>query len=326
MMYISTIIPHSELAVAEALKKMNNRVLITPPANMPLSGGVLSRLSTFITDYDTKFPIRNLAAKNQVNKTHDKNVYLISLQRYTADFIDELNKLIRRNVQPITNGFHPSARKYYNLPIDNGNLPDLTTEAKLLYWAEQIINGEPLRIADGGTPITSPTWQQIKTLFDGLNTRIAELGELKEIAKEAQKDVTKTIKEGVKIYLSGRDDLEYYYREKEDSEKRSILENWGILYKTIGTDPNVVGTVIGFVSSEGIPLEDANVNFKEHNISFNTKEDGNITSHEIPIGITDIELSKEGYDTKTISNFEVKPNYDNIFEEEMVMTSPLNNP
>ena len=40
------------------------------------------------------------------------------------------------------------------------------SESKLLYWAEQVITGEPQRITDGGTPISSPTWQEIKTLYE----------------------------------------------------------------------------------------------------------------------------------------------------------------
>lgn len=323
MTYISTIIPRSEITVSEALKKMKNQSGLIPPANMPLSAQTITDLGTFVTDYDAKYPVRNLAVKNQTSKTHEKNQYLVSLHRYAADFFDELNKLIRRNTPPINNGFKPSARKYYNLSKDSEKLPDMNSESKLLYWAEQIITGEPQRISDGGTPISSPTWEEVKTLYDALVVLISELSILKLAAKMAQKDVTDTIKSGIAIYLSGRDDLEYYFRKMSDSEKRSVLETWGIIYKTLGTDPNKVSTVVGFVSSEGIPLEDVQVKFIEHDLTFNTREDGSITSHEIPIGITDIELSKSGYDTKIITAFEVKPNYDNIFEDELLMTSPL---
>lgn len=325
MTYISTIIPRSELTVSEALKKMKNQADYTSPANMPLSAQVLTDLDTFVTSYDAKYPIRNLAVKNQTSKTHEKNQHLISLHRYTADFFDELNKLIRRNKPHINNGFNPSARKYYNLPKDSEKLPDMGSESKLLYWAEQVITGEPQRITDGGTPISSPTWQEIKTLYDELVILISELSVLKLAAKMAQKDITDTIKTGIEYYLNGRDDLEYYFRKMTDSEKRSILETWGIIYKTLGTDPDKVSTVVGFISSEGIPLEDVKVKFIKHDISFNTREDGSITSHEIPIGITDIELSKPGYETKIITGFEVKPNYDNVFEEDLIMTSPLAN-
>lgn len=323
MIYISTIIPSSELLVFQSLKKTLNQSEQSPPEDCPVSDTQLETTTALVTQYNEKVIVRNTAVALQLGKTENKNNYQQVLLWFVVDFIDELNKLIRRGPFPVNNGFRAHDRKFYNLPENSSNLPDLSSETKIVHWAELIIVGEQARIAAGGAPITSPTWQEVKLWFDAYKERVGQLGKLRTDAKKAQKEITILVKQGIEVYKNGRAEMDFYYRNETDSARRDIMEIWGILYKRFGGDPNLVSPVVGFVTTEGIPLESVDVFYKTPNKRYKTRYDGSTELHELPIGITDIELTKNGYDTIIIPNFAIKPNYDNVWEAQMVMTSPV---
>lgn len=323
MTYITSLVPVSELNIVSALTKTNNISIVTPVETNPLTEGQRTSVTNFLESYSSKSILRNSSSASLLGKTEEKNETLKVLTWFVADFISELNKLIRRGGHPVNNGFEAKDRKFYNLPVGLAKLPELNSEAKVNYWAEQIIKGEQQRVDNGGTPISTPTWQIVKFWYDKLELQTAQLGTLRIVAKNAQKAVTAELKTGVEVYINGRDELEYYYRKETDEARRDIMEIWGILFKTVGGDPNVVSTVVGFVTSDGIPLEDVDVFIKSTNLNLKTRADGSITSHEVLIGETDIELTKTGYNKLVIENFMVKPYTNNLFTVLMVMTSSV---
>ena len=79
---------------------------------------------------------------------------------YISHFIQVLNlSVLRSEVKPIH-------KKLYCLPIDNYNVPDLTSEAAMVEWGKRIIEGERKRTSQGGVPIYNPTIAKVKVHYD----------------------------------------------------------------------------------------------------------------------------------------------------------------
>jgi hypothetical protein len=79
---------------------------------------------------------------------------------YVSHFIQVLNlAVIRGEVKA-------ERQELYGLDVNARSLPDLTSDVALMQWGERVIEGERLRISQGGTAIYSPSIANVKVHFD----------------------------------------------------------------------------------------------------------------------------------------------------------------
>lgn len=78
---------------------------------------------------------------------------------YVSHFIQVLNFcVIRSEIKKET-------KQLYGIEPDNFTVPDLTSNDLLLYWGENVINGEQTRIRQGGAPIYNPAIARVNVAF-----------------------------------------------------------------------------------------------------------------------------------------------------------------
>jgi hypothetical protein len=78
---------------------------------------------------------------------------------YVSHFIQVLNFcVIRSEIKKET-------KLLYGIEPDNFTVPDLTSNDSLLYWGENVINGERARIRQGGAPIYNPAIARVNVAF-----------------------------------------------------------------------------------------------------------------------------------------------------------------
>ena len=152
-------LPNTDQARIRALKSAVGKGDVYNVNELAISLNTLSEARNFLS----KFEITHNYAQcydNQVKESpkHQSNVKTARL--YISHFIQVLNlSVLRSEVKPIH-------KKLYCLPIDNYNVPDLTSEAAMVEWGKRIIEGERKRTSQGGVPIYNPTIAKVKVHYD----------------------------------------------------------------------------------------------------------------------------------------------------------------
>ncbi len=237
-------LPRTDEERDEALRTAkDHKDLLPPPPVIPYTTGTIDRLDVLQPVYRTKF-LAVSAAKNaqtaasaQVNETRQMGIYLVH------DFIEALNRAIRRKV------FLPTVRNFYQLNVNDDKLPVITTEAQLITWGLNLKDGEAARIAAGGAPITFPSIADVNTAIDAFKAA----NQLQENAKTAydaaQEILAAENPEADKLILKMWNETETAFDEGDKASMRRKARQWGVVYvPTPGEAPSpedysIMGTV-----------------------------------------------------------------------------------
>ena len=154
-------LPNTDQARIRALKSAVGKGDVYNNVNeLAISLNTLSEARNFLSKFEIAHNYYAQCYDNQVKGSpkHQSNVKTARL--YISHFIQVLNlSVLRSEVKPIH-------KKLYCLPIDNYNVPDLTSEAAMVEWGKRIIEGERKRTSQGGVPIYNPTIAKVKVHYD----------------------------------------------------------------------------------------------------------------------------------------------------------------
>lgn len=153
-------LPNTDQARIRALKSAVGKGDVYNVNELVISLNTLSEARNFLSKFEIAHNYYAQCYDNQVKESpkHQSNVKTARL--YISHFIQVLNlSVLRSEVKPIH-------KKLYCLPIDNYNVPDLTSEAAMVEWGKRIIEGERKRTSQGGVPIYNPTIAKVKVHYD----------------------------------------------------------------------------------------------------------------------------------------------------------------
>lgn len=153
-------LPNTDQARIRALKLAVGKGDVYNVNELAISLNTLSEARNFLSKFEIAHNYYAQCYDNQVKESpkHQSNVKTARL--YISHFIQVLNlSVLRSEVKPIH-------KKLYCLPIDNYNVPDLTSEAAMVEWGKRIIEGERKRTSQGGVPIYNPTIAKVKVHYD----------------------------------------------------------------------------------------------------------------------------------------------------------------
>lgn len=137
-------LPNTDQARIRALKSAVGKGDVYNVNELAISLNTLSEARSFLSKFEIAHNYYVQCYDNQVKESpkHQSNVKTARL--YISHFIQVLNlSVLRSEVKPIH-------KKLYCLPIDNYNVPDLTSEAAMVEWGKRIIEGERKRTSQGG--------------------------------------------------------------------------------------------------------------------------------------------------------------------------------
>lgn len=153
-------LPNTDQARIRALKSAVGKGDVYNVNELAISLNTLSEARSFLSKFEIAHNYYVQCYDNQVKESpkHQSNVKTARL--YISHFVQVLNlSVLRSEVKPIH-------KKLYCLPIDNYNVPDLTSEAAMVEWGKRIIEGERKRTSQGGVPIYNPTIAKVKVHYD----------------------------------------------------------------------------------------------------------------------------------------------------------------
>ncbi|MBX9190192.1 hypothetical protein HCG69_19310 [Bacteroides sp. K03] len=153
-------LPNTDQARIRALKSAVGKGDVYNVSELAISLNTLSEARNFLSKFEVAHNYYIQCYNNQVKESpkHQSNVKTARL--YISHFIQVLNlSVLRSEVKPIH-------KKIYCLPVDNYNVPDLTSEVAMVEWGKRIIEGERKRTSQGGVPIYNPTIAKVKVHYD----------------------------------------------------------------------------------------------------------------------------------------------------------------
>ena len=161
---------------------------------------------------------------NQVSANKKYQQIVHNARLYISHFIQVFNlSVIRGDIKK-------EQKAYYHLPADAHIVPDLSTEASLLKWGKNIIDGENERLKQGGLAIYNPTIAKVKVHYEIFK-------EYKENQKLHQsttyrnwEDLHQLRENGDKIILDIWNEVEEAFKNEKNYTRLKKCQEFGLVY------------------------------------------------------------------------------------------------
>ncbi|MBK5284686.1 MAG: hypothetical protein JJE25_04735, partial [Bacteroidia bacterium] len=264
-MAIARRLPNSDQTRDRALTSAKTRKDNVAPPDMAITPATIARLNVIQPDFKDKMQLRSDAERDQTTAGRIVNKAKRFAIMFISHFIQVFNFGVKREVYPAED------RNFYQLPVDNDNLPDINTEAEITQWGGRIVTGDVNRLAAGGAPMTNPKATDVGlkvTAFDTANNDQANKKLAYDHAQEAV-DALRTEADGVikKVW----DEVETFYNEETPSSMRRKAREWGVIYIS-----DILETIHVTVedSATQAPIAGAELTINETGETFLTGADG----------------------------------------------------
>lgn len=254
-------LPQTIIDRYEALALSQNKRSSLPPGTNPFTPATDLRLTNMWADFDAKRTAIITAKTAYNNGTPVKAQSANTLRLFISHFIQVFNFGVARGKYPVGD------RASYDLPVEDSPLPDLTKDSDLLLWANNIVNGDALRVAAGGAAMANPDAAEVNTAKNTYHTNFDLQSNRKDALDSAQEAMESILPEADKVIKKVWDELDTFYNEETDESRRENMREWGVVYITVGDAKVLSGTV----SYNGAPAAGFQVRFKRgRNISQTT--------------------------------------------------------
>lgn len=219
-------LPNTDLARVRALKSAVERCDKYNVYDLAISLKTLTEAKNFLLRFEGAQAYYKQCYDNQsrASRKHQANVKVARL--FISHFIQVLNMAVLRSE------IKKSHKELYGLPVDNYNVPDLTSEASIAEWGSKIIEGERKRqAAGGGAPIYNPTIAKVKVHYDIFMEGYVRQKELQTITGRSLEGLASMRNTADDIILDIWNQVEKKYEEVQPNAKRlDLCREYGLVY------------------------------------------------------------------------------------------------
>ena len=217
-------LPNTDLARIRALRSAQDMGEILSSSELGFSFILLRKLHDFLPHFELAIKNHRQAISEQSSKSKAYNERQKKARLYVSHFIQVLNFTIARDE------LKPEVREFYGLNIDSQSIPTLVKDIKLIEWGEKMIEGERLRIAAGGNPIYSPSIALVRVNCDKFRDAYSHQKTLQSNTQRFSEQVAQRRHEADQIILDIWNEVEAYYKDKPEEERREICSRYGLVY------------------------------------------------------------------------------------------------
>ena len=218
-------LPNTDQARIRALKSAVGKGDVYNVNELAISLNTLSEARNFLSKFEIAHNYYAQCYDNQVKESpkHQSNVKTARL--YISHFIQVLNlSVLRSEVKPIH-------KKLYCLPIDNYNVPDLTSEAAMVEWGKRIIEGERKRTSQGGVPIYNPTIAKVRVHYDIFTDSYDRQKNLQALTARSLDSLSTMRTTADELILDIWNQVEKKFEDVSPNEKRlELCRDYGLIY------------------------------------------------------------------------------------------------
>ena len=154
----------------------------------------------------------------------------------------------------------PEARAFFGLDITNSHLPDLTSDAKLVNWADEIELGDPKRILAGGIVFNLPTVANLISVHADFKDAFTIVSTAQSGLTNAQIVLNELRPEIHKIILRTWNEIETTFSELDASTARAASRPWSVLYVSVGKPTTITGKCTDSIT--GLPIPDVTIHLE----------------------------------------------------------------
>lgn len=192
---------------------------------MPVDLKTLTAVRNFLPHFESAQIYYKECFDKQSKEGHKHQHNVKTARLYISHFIQVLNlAVIRSEVRR-------SHKELYGLDPKSNALPDLTSEAALVEWGRNIIEGENKRISQGGIPIYNPTIAKVKVHYDIFIDSYNRQKNLQTLTERSLSSLSAMRPEADALILDVWNQVEKKFEFVTPNEKRlESCRNYGMIY------------------------------------------------------------------------------------------------
>lgn len=164
------------------------------------------------------------AKESQLSKSRAYAKLYNKAKLYVSHFMQVLNFAIAREE------LKPEVREFYGLKASSKTIPILTKEEHLFKWGRKLIDGDAKRIASGGQPLYNPTIAMVRVYYEQFEEAYTTRKALQKQTGDASGGMLKIRKKADQIILKIWDEVETFFKDLPEEEKRKEAAKYGVVY------------------------------------------------------------------------------------------------
>ena len=217
-------LPNTDAARIRAMKTALQKGQELPPNKLAFSSKALVELRRLLPLFENNIRHYRYSLNMQNSKSKNYAETIRKARMYLTHFIKVMNMAVTRGDLAV------EIRTFYGMNTNDVTAPQLISESELINWGKKVIEGEELRIRQGGTPITNPTIAVVKVWYEHFlhavhynNTQSKIIFDIIEKNNSLRKEVDKLI-------LDLWNEVERSHCERYEDERKAMNEEYGLVY------------------------------------------------------------------------------------------------
>lgn len=178
----------------------------------------------FLNVFEKQSILYKQTFENQVNANKKYQQVLSNVRMYISHFLQVFNlSVIRGEIKK-------EHKLLYQLNPDIHNLPDLSTEAAILEWGQNVITGENERVRHGGLPIYNPTIAKVHVHYEMFKEYKSSQRLSQATTNRNWEELVNLREKGDKIILDIWNQVEDFYKDYSPYNKLINCQQYGLVY------------------------------------------------------------------------------------------------
>jgi len=205
-----------------AINKMKNSEYYAPVLSPELFVKAEKKLAQF--DDAVGRYLKSLDKQVSYSKSESYQDRLKNAKMYVSHFLTVFNLCVKRGE------IKASDREYYSIPVNSGEMPDMSTDIAVIRCCENAIRGEKARVEKGGIPIYNPTIAKVVVHYELFKELYDKQCGLRQLTDESLLVVSLMRPQIDAIILEVWNSIESYFSNLTGEKKLKACRDYGLIY------------------------------------------------------------------------------------------------
>lgn len=205
-----------------AIAKIRNSDYYAPVLSPELLSKADKKLQQFKEAVDRY--VKSLDSQVSYSKSEPYQTKLKNAKMYVSHFLTVFNMCVKRGEMKA------SDRKYYSIPENSGELPDMSSDIAVIRCCENTIRGEKNRTEKRGIPIYNPTIAKVAVHYELFKELYDKQCELRQLTDEALMVVSLMRPQIDEVILDVWNSIENYFSDMTGEKKLKTCREYGLIY------------------------------------------------------------------------------------------------
>ena len=225
-------LPNTDQARLRALKTAVQRASETDFSEQVIPYRLAAEAETCLLKLENVVSQNYTNIDTMINDSRRYRKLVQNVRMYISHFIQVLNLAVQRGE------IKREMKRLYHLDESKTALPDLSTEDDLLRWGKNIIEGETMRMSQGGIAINCPAINKVKVHYEMFAESQRNQSLHRMSASRVSEDLETLRTEADALIVQIWDAVTAHYANRLPYERMKCCENYGLkFYYRTGETP-----------------------------------------------------------------------------------------